>query len=100
MEQRLELAIKSREIQNNGIELRMEKWIFNTWHQYHPEWLTTLLWNDCPTDPVKASSHTRILRRMMLECYSGVKNMSNVPECPDRPGMMIFHERTVSQTGK
>ena len=68
MEQRFG-AIRSREIQNNGIEFKMQKWIFNTWHQYHPEWFITLLWNDCPTDPVTASSHTRILRRMMLENY-------------------------------
>ena len=37
---------------------------------------------------------------MMLENYFGVKNMSKVPEFPDRPGMMTFQERTLSQTGK
>ena len=88
---------KSRTMELNS---RCKKWIFNTWHLYQPEWFITLLWNDCPTDPVKASSHTRILRRMMLECYFGVKNMSKVPEFPERPAMMIFHERTVSQAGK
>ena len=88
---------KSRTMELNS---RCKKLIFNTWHQYHPEWFITLLWNDCPTDPVKASSHTRILRRMMLEKYFGVKNMSSVPGFPDRPGMMTFHERTFSQTGK
>ena len=88
---------KSRTMELNS---RCKKWIFNTWHLYQPEWLITLLSNDCPTDPVKASSHTRILRRMMLELYFGVKNMSKVPEFPDRLGMMIFHERTVSQAGK
>ena len=88
---------KSRTMELNS---RCKKWIFNTWHLYQPEWFITLLWNDCPTDPVKASSHTRILRRMMLEKYFGVKNMSKVPEFPDRPGMMTFQERTVSQTGK
>ena len=36
----------------------------------------------------------------MLENYFGVKNMSKVPEFPDRPGMMTFQERTLSQTGK
>ena len=36
----------------------------------------------------------------MLECYFGVKNMSKVPEFPQRLGMMTFQERTLSQTGK
>ena len=100
MEQRLELAIRSRESRTMELNSGCKKWIFNTWHQYHPEWFITLLWNDCLTDPVKASSHTRVLRRMMLEEYFGVKNMSKVPEFPERPAMMIFHERTFSQTGK
>ena len=49
---------KSRTMELNS---RRKKWIFNTWHLYQPEWYITLLWNDCPTDPVKASSRTRIL---------------------------------------
>ena len=36
----------------------------------------------------------------MLEEYFGVKNISKVPEFPERPAMMIFHERTCYQTGK
>lgn len=79
---------------------RCKKWIFNTWHQYPPEWFITLLWNDFPTDPIKASSHARILRRMVLEDGFGVKSMSKVLEFPDRPGLMTFQERTFSQSGK
>ena len=86
---------KSRTMELNS---GCKKWIFNTWHQYHPEWFITLLWNDCPMDPVIGSSYTRIFRRMMLECYFGVKNMSKVPEFPQRLGLMTFQERTLSQT--
>ncbi len=88
---------KSRIMEFNS---KSKKWIFNAWHQYPPEWFITLLWNDCPTDPIKASSHARILRRMVLEECFGVNKMSKVPEFPYRPGMMTFQERTFSQTGK
>jgi len=77
-----------------------KSWVWNTWRQYSPEWFVTLLWNDLPTSPVTASSHTRHLRNVLLCNSCGVGRCDRLPDFPDRLGLTFFQERTEVQGSK
>ena len=76
------------------------KWILNTWDRFHPEWFVTILWNDSPTDPILAGSHTRHLRNKILCETTGIKKCGKLPRFPHRLGMTAFQERTINTKGQ
>ena len=90
-----DLRIENQRIQK--LHGATKDWIRNTWKQYPPEWFITLLWNDLPTDPVVASSHTRHFRNVLLCDLLKCRNCSSVPDFPDRLGITAFQERTETQ---
>ena len=83
-----------------SLNLEKERWVFNTWRSYPPDWFVTILWNDMPSDPITTSSHTRHLRNVLLCQSSGVRKCSSVPELPHRLGMTTYQERTLTKKGK
>lgn len=83
-----------------NLNLETKKWIWNTWDQYKPEWFITLLWNDYPTSPITAASHTRHLLNIFLKDVCGCKRCGEIPEFPYRMGVTSFQERTEDHDGK
>ena len=75
-------------------------YIWNTWEQYTPEWFVTILWNDMPTCPITASSHTSKLRNLFLCEVCGVKKSEKIPSFPNRVGLTSFQERALTDSGK
>ena len=83
-----------------SLNLQTKKWIWNTWDKYRPEWFVTILWNDMPTSPITSSLHTSVLRNKLLCEVTGKKRCGDLPDFPNRLGLMTFQERTEMQNGK
>jgi hypothetical protein len=77
-----------------------QRWIWNTWRQYPPEWFVTILWNDMPTSPITCTSHTSKLRNLFLCEVTGKKKSGHLADFPNRLGITSFQERTISDNGK
>ena len=84
----------------NKLNSTTQKWIWNTWRQYPPEWFVTILWNDMPTSPITSTSHTSKLRNIFLCEATSKKKSGHLADFPDRLGITSFQERTISETGK
>ena len=90
-----QLNLESKRIRR--LNRTTKDWVWNSWNQYPPEWFITLLWNDLPTDPIKASTHSRHFRNVFLCNLYTTNQCSKVPKFPDRLGITVFQERTETQ---
>jgi len=84
----------------DNLNRSLTEWILKTWDKYPPEFFLTILWNDMPTDPITAQSHTRHTRNLLLREATGVKRCGDIPTFPHRLGITAFQERILNEKGK
>lgn len=83
---------------NNRFNDELKHWIFYNWKIHQPQWFTSLLWNDLPTDPIKVSNHSRHFKNVFLSKLYGVNKCSKLNDYPNRVGLTFFTERKLVST--
>ena len=86
---------------NKQLQKAIDSWVWSTWSKYHPRFFITLEWNDLPSDPITASSHSRHFKNVFLADYYKVSRASKIPAFPNRVGMTFFQEKSLyNKNGK
>ena len=80
---------------NKQLQKAIDSWVWSTWSKYHPRFFITLEWNDLPSDPITASSHSRHFKNVFLADYYKVSRASKIPAFPNRVGMTFFQGSAV-----
>ena len=73
----------------------MEEVIQNQWESnFRPAWFITIRWNDLPTSYDTVEGHTRHLRNVLLTQLMRCGSPCDLPDPPERPSAVFFHERS------
>ena len=71
--------------------------IQNQWEtNFQPHWFITIHWNDLPTSYSQVEGHTRHLRNVFLTQLMGCGSPCDLPDPPERPSVVFFHERSLA----
>ena len=69
--------------------------IQNQWEtNFQPHWFIIIQWNDLPTSFETVQGHTRHLRNVFLTQLMGCGSPCDLPDPPERPSAVFFHERS------
>ena len=73
----------------------METIIQDQWESnFRPHWFITVHWNDLPTSYDAVEGHTRHLRNVFLTQLMRCGSPRDLPDPPERPSAIFFHERS------
>ena len=68
------------------------QWVHKTFSTYKPEYHITICWKDKPSSDTTASGHLKVTKNLMNRLLTGVSTCSDIPDFPERPGSLWFHE--------
>ena len=71
------------------------QWVHKTFSTYKPEYHITICWKDKPSSDITASGHLKVTKNLMNRLLTGVSTCSDIPDFPERPGSVWFHEVSV-----